>query len=141
MIAGSLQRPLDVPITPTKKTTSGKRGNAVTGSQPQIKTDGQAHIDIQTTNLNINAINIPSASKVRPCTIAYIEACSKIVHTRAQCMSAIRKLVSAGDAAIHLVIELQADERQRLLGALEKDGCKVVISPDEALEFPERNCE
>ena len=44
--------------------------------------------------------------------------------------------MSAGDAAIQLEIELQAcssDERQRLLGTLEKDGCKVVIPPDEAL--------
>ena len=51
-------------------------------------------------------------------------------------MSTIRNLVSSGDATIQLEGELQAcssDERQKLLGALEKDGCKVVIPPDEAL--------
>ena len=54
------------------------------------------------------------------------EACAKTVRTRA----------SAGDAAVQLEGELQtcsSQERQRLLGVLAKDGCKVVIPPDEAL--------
>ena len=64
------------------------------------------------------------------------EACSKTVHTRAQCISSIRGLVSAGDTAVQLKGELQAcssQERQELLDALLKDGCRVVIPPDEAL--------
>ena len=51
-------------------------------------------------------------------------------------MSSIRELVSAGDAAVQLEGELQtcsSQERQSLLGVLAKDGCKVVIPPDEAL--------
>ena len=68
--------------------------------------------------------------------VPFSEACSKTVRTRTQCMSTIRELVSAGDATIQLKGELQAcssQERQKLLEALAKDGCKVVIPPDEAL--------
>ena len=51
-------------------------------------------------------------------------------------MSTIRELVSAGDTDVQLQGELQhcsPQERQRLLGALAKDGCTVIIPPDEAL--------
>ena len=64
------------------------------------------------------------------------ETSAKTVRTRAQCLSVVRELVSAGDTDVQLRDEVQhcsPQERQRLMGALVKDGCKVTIPPDEAL--------